>query len=85
MTNELTKQQVKEKISNYIAEVERLTEKRKNINEEIKETFEGAKREGFDVKAIKEILKIRKKDMQEAINEEETREFYVDLLIFNEE
>lgn len=80
-TNDLTTTESKQRLMNYIEEVERLQAKKKALTEEIGETFKGAKNEGFDVKAMKEIIKLRKKDAQAAVLEEETRELYKDICI----
>lgn len=54
----------------FVERLERLEEEKKNISEDTKEVFTEAKGAGFDVKIIKEIIKIRKKDSHQ-IEEEE--------------
>jgi len=59
-----------EQLRQYIERVERLEEEKKSIAEDVKEVFAEAKGNGFDVKIMKEIIRIRKKSENE-IEEEE--------------
>ncbi|MBO4520940.1 MAG: DUF2312 domain-containing protein [Alphaproteobacteria bacterium] len=58
------------RLLSYIERVEHIEEERKALQNDIKEIFEEAKSAGFDVKAIKQLLKIRKMDDQERQEEE---------------
>ena len=78
---ELNKIETKKELSNYILEIERLGTQKNNIQDEIKETFESAANKGFDVKAMKEIIKLRKQDAQKVVHEEEIRELYKEILL----
>ncbi len=49
-----------EHLKQFIERLERLEEEKRNIAEDIKEVFAEAKGTGFDVKTIRQILKIRK-------------------------
>lgn len=49
-----------EHLNQFIERLERLDEEKRNISEDIKEVFHELKGQGFDVKTVKEILKIRK-------------------------
>lgn len=81
MTNEILKPETKEQLKNYVAEIERLNSKKDQLQSEIREVFDSAKSKGFDVKNIREIIKLRKRDRQEMVHSEEVREFYKDILI----
>jgi|JI9StandDraft_1071089.scaffolds.fasta_scaffold00192_20 uncharacterized protein (UPF0335 family) len=81
MTNEILKPETKEQLKNYVAEIERLNSKKDQLQAEIREVFDSAKSKGFDVKNIREIIKLRKRDKQEMVHSEEVREFYKDILI----
>ena len=54
-----------EHLKQFIDRLERLDEEKKNISEDIKEVFQEAKGSSFDVKTLKEILKIRKLEAAE--------------------
>lgn len=58
------------RLLSYIERIERIEEEKKSLLNDIKEIFEEAKRANFDVKAIKTLLKIRKKDDRERQEEE---------------
>ncbi|MBO4644404.1 MAG: DUF2312 domain-containing protein [Alphaproteobacteria bacterium] len=58
------------RLLSYIERVEHIEEERKALQNDIKEIFEEAKSAGFDVKAIKQLLKIRKMDQDERQEEE---------------
>jgi uncharacterized protein (UPF0335 family) len=60
-----------DRIRSIIERIERLEEEIKDLMETKKEIFAEAKGEGFDVKVLKEILKIRKQDKDER-DEQET-------------
>lgn len=64
-----------EQLRQYIERLERLEEDKKNIAEDIKEVFNEAKGNGFDVKIMREILKLRKKNS----NELEEEEYLIDV------
>lgn len=52
----------KEQLKSFIDRIERLEEEKKAIADDIKDVFAEAKANGFDVKALRTILKIRKED-----------------------
>ena len=49
-----------EHLKQFIERIERLEDEKKNITEDISEVFSEAKGGGFDVKAMREVLKKRK-------------------------
>jgi uncharacterized protein (UPF0335 family) len=60
-----------DQLKSIIARVEKLEEEKTSIAADIRDVFAEAKGNGFDVKAIRDILKIRKMDAQE-LEEQET-------------
>ena len=54
-----------DRICSFIERVEHIDEEIKALNEGKKEVFAEAKGEGFDVKVLKEILRLRKQDKDE--------------------
>lgn len=64
------------RLLSYLERIERLEDERKALKIDIKEVFEEAKSANFDVKAIKELLKIRKKDELERQEQEYVVEQY---------
>lgn len=59
-----------EQLRAFIERIERLEEEKKNIATDIKEVFAEAKGNGFDVKTMRSILKIRKIDDNELQEQE---------------
>jgi len=54
------------KICAFVERIENLDTELLELNEQKKEVFAEAKGEGFDVKILKEIIKLRKQDQEEA-------------------
>jgi uncharacterized protein (UPF0335 family) len=51
------------KIRSFVERIENLDTELQELNEQKKEVFSEAKGEGFDVKILKEIIKLRKQDL----------------------
>lgn len=54
----------KQQLLSVIERVERLDEEKKALQDDIKEIFAEAKSNGFDVKALRTIIRLRKMDKQ---------------------
>lgn len=65
-----------ELLKQFIERVERLESEIKNMQDDKKEVFAEAKGSGFDVKIMKEIIKLRKKEANELEEEEYLLETY---------
>ena len=59
-----------ERLKSFIERVERLEEEKRALAADIKEVYSEAKSAGFDVKTIREIVKIRRMD-EEDLDERE--------------
>ena len=66
-----------ERILSFVERVEQIEEELKALNEGKKEVFSEAKGEGFDVKVLKEILKLRKQDKDERDEQESLLDLYM--------
>ena len=60
----------------FIERIERLEEEKQTIADDIKEVFAEAKGTGFDTKAIRTIIRLRKKDANERQEEEAILDLY---------
>jgi uncharacterized protein (UPF0335 family) len=60
----------------FIERVERLEEEKSQIQEDIKEIFAEMKGTGFDTKAVRTIIRLRKKDAAERQEEEAILDLY---------
>lgn len=63
-----------DQLKSVVERIERLEEEKKNITDDIKEVFAEAKGTGFDVKTIKQVIKLRKMEA----NELEEQEYLLD-------
>jgi uncharacterized protein (UPF0335 family) len=66
----------KEQIKAYVDRVEKLNAEKADIALATRDVFSEAKGSGFDVKALKEIIKLRKKSAEERAEEEYQLEAY---------
>ena len=66
-----------ERILSFIERIEHIDEELKALNEGKKEIFFEAKGEGFDVKVLKEILRLRKQDQDERDEQESLLDLYL--------
>jgi len=60
-----------DRLRSIVERIERLEEERKGLAENIKDIFAEAKSAGFDVKVVRQIISIRKKEPAE-VEEQET-------------
>ena len=65
-----------EHLRRFVERIERLEEEKQTIAEDIKEVFQEAKSNGFDVKTLKEIIKIRKADASDLEEQEYLLDIY---------
>ena len=66
-----------DRIRSFIERVEHIEEELKALNEGKKEIFAEAKGEGFDVKVLKEILRLRKQDKDERDEQDSLLDLYM--------
>ncbi len=64
-------------LKSIIERLERLDQERDEIAQQIKEVFEEAKGNGFDVKVLRRVLKIRKQDRAKRLEEEAILDLYL--------
>ena len=70
----------KDQLKTIIERIERLEEEKAAIADDIKDVFAESKANGFDVKALKAILKLRKQDRDERQEHEAIVELYEEAL-----
>ncbi|WP_421565593.1 DUF2312 domain-containing protein [Ochrobactrum sp. EDr1-4] len=64
----------------FIERIERLEEEKKTIGEDISEVYAELKGSGFDSKAVRAIIRLRKKEDHERQEEEAMLQLYMDSL-----
>jgi uncharacterized protein (UPF0335 family) len=65
------------RIRSFVERIENLDTELQELNEQKKEVFAEAKGEGFDVKVLKEIIKLRKQDQDERDEHESLLDLYM--------
>ena len=65
------------KIRAFVERIENLDTELQELNDQKKEVFAEAKGEGFDVKILKEIVKLRKQDAEERDERESMLDLYM--------
>ena len=63
-------------LRSFIERIERLEEEKKTIADDIRDVYAEAKGNGFDTKAIRTIIRLRKKDQAEREEEETILDLY---------
>ena len=66
-----------EQLRLFIERIERLEEEKKGMTDDIKDVYSEAKGDGFDVKILKEVIRLRKQDK----NERDERDSLLDVYL----
>ena len=61
----------------FIERIERLEEEKKTIADDIKEVYAEAKGNGYDVKVLRKVVALRKRDLDERKEEEAILDLYL--------
>lgn len=75
-----TYQVTAEELRQFVERIERLEQEKKDIADQIKEVFAESKSRGYDAKALKSIISLRKKDKDQVAEEEAVLELYKEAL-----
>ena len=70
----------KDQLKAFIERVERLEEEKKTIGDDIRDVYAEAKGNGFDAKAMRTIVRLRKQDTDERKEQETILETYMHAL-----
>ena len=65
-----------ERLRSFIERIERLEEEKRALSGDIKEVYAEAKGTGFEPKIMRQIVKIRKMDKDEVVEEESLLDLY---------
>lgn len=69
-----------DKLRSLVERIESLEEEKATISEDIKQVFAEAKGAGFDTKALRAIIKLRKRDANEVAEEQAVLDIYLSAL-----
>ena len=70
----------KDQLKSIIERIERLEEEKKTISDDIRDVYAESKGNGFDVKALRTIIRLRKQDPNERQEQETILETYMHAL-----
>jgi uncharacterized protein (UPF0335 family) len=70
----------RDELKSIVERIERLEEEKKAIADDIKDVYAEAKGNGYDVKALRKIIRLRKQDKNERAEEEAVLETYMHAL-----
>jgi len=70
----------KDQLKAIIERIERLEEEKKTISDDIRDVYAESKGNGFDVKALRQIVRLRKKSNAERQEEESVLQVYMHAL-----
>jgi uncharacterized protein (UPF0335 family) len=70
----------KDHLKAFVERVERLEEEKKAISDDVRDVYAEAKANGFDVKALRTVVKMRKQDVNERKEQEAILETYLHAL-----
>lgn len=71
-----TKAVTASQLRSFIERIERLEEEKKTLGDDIKDVYAELKGNGFDARAVKEIIRLRKKEEHERQEEEAMLDLY---------
>ncbi|NQV44076.1 MAG: DUF2312 domain-containing protein [Rhodospirillales bacterium] len=66
-----------DRLKSFIERIERLEEEKKALTDDIREVYSEAKGSGFDIKVIRQIIRIRKMDTADRREMEEVMAVYL--------
>jgi len=69
-----------DQLRSIVARIERLEEEKTVLTTDIKEVYAEAKGNGFDVKILRKIVRLRKQEQSERLEEEEIMDLYMHAL-----
>ncbi|MDE2183923.1 MAG: DUF2312 domain-containing protein [Alphaproteobacteria bacterium] len=70
----------KDRLRSFVERVERLEEERKALSDDIREVYAEAKGEGFDVKIMRQVVRLRKLDKADFQEQEAVLDLYLSAL-----
>ena len=67
-------------LKSFVERIEHLEEEKKGIADDIRDVFAEAKGQGFDTKVMRQVIRLRKKDVAERQEEEALLDLYLHAL-----
>jgi uncharacterized protein (UPF0335 family) len=70
----------KDQLKAFVERIERLEEEKKALSDDIRDVYAEAKGNGYDVKALRQVVRLRKQDKDERAEQEAILETYLQAL-----
>ena len=70
----------KDQLKAFVERIERLEEEKKTISDDIRDVYAESKANGFDTKALRAVVKLRKQDANERAEHEAILDTYLNAL-----
>ena len=70
----------KDQLKAFVERIERLEEEKKTISEDIRDVYAESKANGFDTKALRAVIRLRKQEPQERNEQQMILETYMNAL-----
>jgi uncharacterized protein (UPF0335 family) len=70
----------KDQLKAFVERIERLEEEKKSLSDDIRDVYAEANGNGYDVKALRAVIKLRKQDTDERAEQEAILETYLQAL-----
>ena len=80
VSNSISSSVARDQLRSIIERVERLEEEKKTIQDDIKEVFAEAKGNGYDIRTLREVIRIRKQDSDARAEQEAMLDLYLHAL-----
>jgi uncharacterized protein (UPF0335 family) len=78
VTTEMATESVaQDQLRAFVERIERMEEEKKAIADDIKEIYAEAKGNGFDTKVLRQVIRIRKQDRSERLEQEAILDLYL--------
>lgn len=79
-TDQVATRFAKDQLKAFVERIERLEEEKKTISDDIRDVYAEAKGNGFDVKALRAVIRLRKQDKDERAEQEAILDTYLHAL-----
>jgi len=70
----------REQLRSVVERIEKLEEEKKAIADDIRDVYAEAKGNGFDIKVLRQVVRLRKQDLTERQEQESVRDLYLQAL-----
>ena len=70
----------RDQLKSFVERIERLEEEKKAIADDIRDVYQEAKANGFDTRTLRQVVRLRKQDREERLEQEALLDLYMHAL-----